>query len=65
MRERVNRLERRFARLTRFRATIDVPHRRPYKRRHHALRFEEKGALDTVIDHAGAWFEMHLRRSPP
>jgi putative phosphoribosyl transferase len=27
--------------------------------------FEEPGALEAVIDHAGAWFDTHLRRPPP
>jgi ribosome-associated translation inhibitor RaiA/cold shock CspA family protein len=38
--ERIDRLERRFGRLTSFRATIDAPHRHHHKGKHYAVRLE-------------------------
>jgi ribosome-associated translation inhibitor RaiA/cold shock CspA family protein len=40
VRERIDRLECRFGRLTSFRATIDAPHRRHHKGKHYAVRLE-------------------------
>ncbi len=40
VRERIERLERRFERLTSFRATIDAPHRRHRKGKQYAVRLE-------------------------